>query len=125
MPKSVAAGTQGLFPFFLTKGSPALEEWAKATSGAPAGQVGNKTAAAWVSVKLIEKALTLGVPEGATPTTAGLLKGLYSLKQETLGGLTVPLTYTKGKPADLPNCWFTYKMGEQKFTAPSLKATCA
>jgi branched-chain amino acid transport system substrate-binding protein len=42
-----------------------------------------------------------------TPASAPsvLLQGLYSLKNETLGGLIAPITYTTGKPT-FARCWF-------------------
>lgn len=41
-----------------------------------------------------------------TSTPADLKKGLYALKNETLGGLSSPLNFTPGKPAFVP-CYFT------------------
>jgi branched-chain amino acid transport system substrate-binding protein len=62
---------------------------------------------------------------GANPTPADVLNGLYALKGETLGGLTAPLTFTKGKPTSLP-CWFYYKVANGQFTTPfGSKAACA
>ena len=57
----------------------------------------------WVSGKLFEKVAS--TVTGA-PSTQALLEGLWTIKNETLGGLTVPLTYTKGQPAQMPVCWF-------------------
>jgi len=54
---------------------------------------------------------------GPDSTYADVKKGLYTFKDETVGGLTPPLTYTKGKPA-FTTCWFTLEVVDQKFTAP-------
>jgi len=41
-----------------------------------------------------------------TPTSASILAGLWSLKNETLGGLAMPLTFTKDQIAPRPICWW-------------------
>jgi branched-chain amino acid transport system substrate-binding protein len=81
---------------------------------------------AWISGKLFEAAIKAS---GATPTTSItsdlVKKGLYALKDETLGGLTTPLTYTEGKPT-LFNCYFQYTMKDSNFvTTDSMKPICA
>jgi branched-chain amino acid transport system substrate-binding protein len=61
-------------------------------------------ASAWASAKLFEKAAAhIGEP----PTAAGVLDGLYAMQGETLGGLVMPLTFTRGKPAPRQVCWMT------------------
>jgi len=66
----------------------------------------------WVSGKLFEAAAK-AAKITPTSTAADVRKGLYALKDETLGGLSGPLNYTKGKPA-FPACYFsvTIKGGE-------------
>jgi branched-chain amino acid transport system substrate-binding protein len=62
---------------------------------------------------------------GASPTAADILKGLYSLKDETLGGLSSPLNFVKGKPTSV-KCWFYYGIKDGQFTAPyGSQPTCA
>jgi branched-chain amino acid transport system substrate-binding protein len=62
---------------------------------------------------------------GASPTAADILTGLYSLKDETLGGLSSPLNYVKGKSASV-KCWFYYGIKGSQFTAPyGSQPTCA
>jgi branched-chain amino acid transport system substrate-binding protein len=126
VPKSVVLGTMQVFPYFLNTGTPALTEWGKATAGAPKDAVGAKTAYAWASVKLAELALERGIPKDATPTTAGLLNGLYTIKDETLGGLTVPLTFPKAAVPKAGACWFPFTVRNQTFTAETgTKPACA
>jgi branched-chain amino acid transport system substrate-binding protein len=48
-------------------------------------------------------------------TPADVLKGLYTFKNETVNGLTPPLTYTPGKPAFI-TCWFPQEIKSGKFT---------
>jgi len=49
-----------------------------------------------------------------TSTSADLLKGLYSLKDETLDGLAPPLNFVEGKPG-FPTCYFSAKLAGGTF----------
>lgn len=65
---------------------------------------------AWTSGMLLEDALKGGgLTPSAAPTAAEVLKGLYSLKGDTLGGLTSALTFSPGKPNTV-DCWFTTRI---------------
>ena len=76
----------------------------------------------WVSGALFEAAVKA---IGDKPITSeSVMQGLYSLKGETLGGMTAPLTFTPGKPSP-HNCYFNYEAQNGKFVAPNgLKPTC-
>lgn len=77
----------------------------------------------WVGGKLFEAVVQAG---GLTKdaTSADVKTGLYALKDETLGGLTPPLTFTEGKPF-FTACWFTAKVGGGTFVSENdNKATC-
>jgi branched-chain amino acid transport system substrate-binding protein len=50
-----------------------------------------------------------------TSTSADVLRGLYTFKNETVNGLTPPLTYTAGKPAFI-TCWFPQEIKGGKFS---------
>ena len=50
-----------------------------------------------------------GLQSSDTPTPAEIVKGLTSLKGDTLDGWSPPLTFTAGQPHPV-NCWFTAKM---------------
>ncbi|HVV30071.1 MAG TPA: ABC transporter substrate-binding protein [Mycobacteriales bacterium] len=84
---------------------------------------GPNAAYAWVSGKLLEKAIENA---GTDEVSAQSVKdGLYMMKDETLGGLTPPLTFVKDKPT-LVNCYFTMGVKDGKFTTPNgLKTDCA
>ncbi len=69
---------------------------------------------AWVSGLMLAKAVEDGSP-GNTVTSAEILKGLHSFKDETLGGMAPPLTFTAGKP-NLTDCWFWMTTAHGKFT---------
>jgi branched-chain amino acid transport system substrate-binding protein len=80
-------------------------------------------AQAWASGALFEAAVNAA---GRGPITAASVKrGLYALKNETLGGLTGPLNFTQGQP-NLEHCSFAYTIENGKFTSlDGLKPTCA
>jgi branched-chain amino acid transport system substrate-binding protein len=78
----------------------------------------------WAAGQLFEAAAQ-AAHLGDNPTPAQVLDGLYDLKSETLGGLTAPLTFTKGKPTSL-KCWFYYQVKDGKFTNPyGVSPACA
>jgi branched-chain amino acid transport system substrate-binding protein len=127
--KSVAGvnviAIQAWFPFFLTSGSPALEAWVQASKSVQ-DKLSVFAAGAWVSLNLFEKAAKQAIPAGATPTSAMLLKGLWGIKDDTLGGLSVPLTFTQGKPSPPGNCWIAAKLsGGQWSPIDGGKPQCA
>ena len=62
----------------------------------------------WTGGKLFEAAAK-AADIGPNSTPAELKTGLYALKNDTLGGIAPPLTYTKGKPFFTP-CWFSSKI---------------
>jgi branched-chain amino acid transport system substrate-binding protein len=56
-------------------------------------------------------------------TPADVKKGLYALKDETLDGMSGPLTFTPGKPA-FPSCYFQGEISGGAFKVASSKPTC-
>ena len=52
------------------------------------------------------------------PTAAEVLEGLYSLKGETLGGWSVPLTFARGKGNSIGTCDWIAQVKDSKLTAP-------
>lgn len=72
----------------------------------------------WISGLLLAAAVKgAGATASTDVTPATVLKGLYSLHGETLGGMAPPLTYKKGSPT-LIHCWFWLKAANGKFTTP-------
>jgi branched-chain amino acid transport system substrate-binding protein len=64
----------------------------------------------WVSGQLLADAIKAGgLTASATPSAAEVVSGLQSLKADTLGGLTSPLTFTPGKGHTV-DCWFTARI---------------
>ncbi len=61
----------------------------------------------WVSGKLLHDAVEAGgLSTSGNPSSAEVVKGLLSLKGDTLDGMAPPLTFSSGKP-HLIDCWFT------------------
>jgi branched-chain amino acid transport system substrate-binding protein len=79
---------------------------------------------AWTSGLLLAAGIENGKP-GAKITSAEIVKGLDSLKGETLGGMSPPLTYHAGKP-NTTDCWFWMTTHNGKFTEKfGLTPACA
>jgi branched-chain amino acid transport system substrate-binding protein len=97
-------GSVVILDFFpWTKGdTPATGEFQSAMRKHFAGTVEPGHAGGWASGKMFEKA---ALATSAPTTAAGILDGLYSLKGDTLGGLTMPLSFTPGQPAKRVECW--------------------
>ena len=102
-----AVGPSTVFPWFLS-GTPATEEYQRVMrtfgKNVPPG-VG--PAMGWVSGKLFEKA-GANLPE--PPTSEALLRGLWGLRNDDLGGLTQPLTFAENQPARAKICFWTLRI---------------
>jgi branched-chain amino acid transport system substrate-binding protein len=70
---------------------------------------------AWGAGLLFEAAVQAAGTGPVTP--ASVKRGLYSLKGDTLGGFSPPLTFTPGK-ANLVNSYYTFAIKNGQFTAP-------
>ena len=68
----------------------------------------------WVSGKLFERAAA-ALPE--PPTASAILTGLWSMKQDDLGGLTAPLTFIQDKPAPQAVCWWNISVIQGAWTS--------
>jgi branched-chain amino acid transport system substrate-binding protein len=82
---------------------------------------------AWVSGELFAKAVTnLGAAANGPITTDLVLKGLGTIKKDTLGGLTIPLTFQPGQDGAGPYpCWFPVLLTTKGWQATQgNKATC-
>lgn len=82
-------------------------------------------AQAWAGGLLIEKAVQNATRKASDQVGAAeLTKGLDSIKNETLDGLSPPLTFTAGKPHTV-DCWYTARLQNGKPTlANGGKVTC-
>jgi branched-chain amino acid transport system substrate-binding protein len=53
------------------------------------------------------------------PTAEHVLNGLWSLKDENLGGLTYPLNFPKGQNSPRKACWGVVLIKNKGFVAPN------
>lgn len=110
-------GSSNVFPYFQS-GTPASDEYQQAMRDyGPHVEPGAAPATGWVSAKLFEKAAA-HLPE--PPTADAVLAGLWTLRDDTLGGLTQPLTFVKDQPAKRLRCWFTLTIHNGAWVSPDL-----
>ena len=110
-----AMAASGVFPYFAS-GTPATDEFQQAMRAFGNGVMrGYASAEGWVTGKLFERATTdLAEP----PTTAGILAGLWKIKNDNLGGLTGNRTFTENQPAANPVCGSVIVIKDKAWTAP-------
>jgi branched-chain amino acid transport system substrate-binding protein len=104
-----------VFPYFQDN-TPATAEFRDAIRTAGDGNPpGIGLAVGWVSAKLFEK-VAVDLPE--PPTSGAILEGLWALRGETLGGLTLPLTFRRDQPAVGQTCWFNLVIKDRRWDTP-------
>ena len=113
-------GTTPQAPWFLTNETPGIKEYRDALNRlAPQHKPGQEVINGWSSGKLFEKALT---NLGATPakvTSADVLRGLYTISNDTIGGLLPPITFTSGQTGSpVGQCWFVDQVKDKEWVAP-------
>ena len=96
----------------------ALGKYAPGVLSSP--NFGENEAETWAAGMLFEAAAQ-AAHLGDNPTPADVVKGLYALHGETLGGLAPPLTFKQGTHA--VNCWFTMDIQNGAFTTPNGQST--
>jgi branched-chain amino acid transport system substrate-binding protein len=114
--------TSIVLPWFDTS-HPAIAEMYQAMKRyTPRAQADTEAGLAWSSAELFRRAATGRL--SAVPTSQEVLDGLWSLKGETLGGLTYPLTFTKGQNAEVKSCWWLVVIAHGAFTSPRNEVKC-
>jgi branched-chain amino acid transport system substrate-binding protein len=102
------------FPFSGSS-SPAVNEfrtaWQKYGDGTAPGPA---AALSWASAKIFEAAAR----KSGEVSSASLIKALHTFKNETFGGLTVPMSYGPSGTSE-SNCTFFMKGAGGKWTAPN------
>ncbi len=84
---------------------------------APGVTVGSATMQGWVSAKLFEAATA----DVADPTTsAAILDGLWRVKSNDLGGLTYPITFTKGQNVPRQFCTWPVEIRDGAYRSAGL-----
>jgi branched-chain amino acid transport system substrate-binding protein len=103
------------FPWFQTN-TPATDEFQQALKAFGGGmQVGGPTTHGWRAGKAFEKA---AAQISEPPTSAAVLAGLWSFRDDDLGGLTYPLTFKQGEPVRPRACWWTVVLRDGSFQSP-------
>jgi branched-chain amino acid transport system substrate-binding protein len=98
----------------------AMKQYMPNTIGNSNGPLG------WAAGVVFGDAAKAGIAAGATPTSADVLKGLYTLGPNfTAGGLIPPTTYTPGKPATQKACaWYAQVVNGQLTTPKGSSQIC-
>jgi branched-chain amino acid transport system substrate-binding protein len=109
-----AAGDALTAPWFLSSSRPVAEFQAALKRYAPGTPPDGQTSFGWASGKLFERAVT---SVSGPVTSEALLKALWSLRGETLGGFTMPLTYATEQPSPQKVCFSTVKIEKGQFTS--------
>ena len=107
----------GTVPWFVNS-TPATAEFHQAMkSFAPGQAVDAGALTGWVSGKFLEKAAT----QSPAPTldSAGILAGLWTIKDDDLGGLTSPQLFSQDQPARVSRCWWLIQTVKGKWTSPN------
>ena len=103
-------------PWFATDIPAVAEFTAVMKRYAPGAELNPSAMTGWVGAKLFEAAAR-DVSE--PPTNESLLEGFWKIKNFDAGGLTMPLTFTKGAPPPDYWCFWTTQVKDGKFIAPT------
>lgn len=74
------------------------------------------TAAAWTAGML---AVAGSQDLGPIPTSTQFLQGLWTIKNDDLGGLAPPLTFNANAPASITSCYFSVTLSDGHFVDPN------
>lgn len=87
---------------------------------APTAPLEEQALFGYASGKLFEAALAKVADKAraGNVTSEMVLQGLWQLKNEKMGGLGPGVTFTQGKPATAPDCFYGIKIGTDGLTAP-------
>jgi branched-chain amino acid transport system substrate-binding protein len=95
-----------------------LQQFAPGVEASPMGVSG------WVSAKVFERAAQ---NLSSTPTSQDILNGLATIKNDDIGGMTAPLTYTTGHVPTMPQtaCFWLVQIKDGQYVSPNGgKRTC-
>jgi ABC-type branched-subunit amino acid transport system substrate-binding protein len=105
-------------PWFAAK-TPAQQEFQRVFAKyVPGVKPDGAAVTGWTSAKLFEKALEKMT---GAPSSAAILKGLWSITKEDLGGMTYPMTFREGDPNNAVHetaCYWTVVIKGGQWTTP-------
>jgi branched-chain amino acid transport system substrate-binding protein len=106
-----------VFPWMVSGGSPELDAYNQAMQQyAPSLEGSGSTSIQWASGELFKRA---AANIGAVPTSDAVFNGLWALRNETVGGLTPPLTFAAHQPTPPVTCFYLTKISGGRWTAPN------
>jgi branched-chain amino acid transport system substrate-binding protein len=106
------------FPW-TSKSDPERQAFATAMATyAPDAELDAFATSVWTSAVLFTRAVELAGPK-AVITNEDVLRGLWSMHDETLNGLTYPLNFTEGQPAEKKVCYFLMVTAGGAWTTPN------
>ena len=93
-------------------------------SAADLAKTGGVNANLWSGLGMLAVAAAKDLT--ATPTSAEFFQGLWSIKDDLLGGLTPqPITFVANQPAHGRACWFNLVVKDGHWTTPdAFQAHC-
>jgi branched-chain amino acid transport system substrate-binding protein len=114
--------TQASFPW-MDSGTPAQAAYQEAIRKYAPGLVGSGASSnEWAAGQL---AVAASKFLGANPTPAQFFQGLWTIKNNDLGGVAPPLTFNANGNASIARCYFAIQLKGGKFTDPANgKYTC-
>jgi branched-chain amino acid transport system substrate-binding protein len=109
------------FPW-VARSTPATREFQEVMqTHAPNVELSAHASSGWVAAKLFERAARdLGEPA----TSEQVLEGLWSIRDDTLGGLTSALTFRREEPAPSRYCFFAMQMRSGAWALDSEELRC-
>jgi branched-chain amino acid transport system substrate-binding protein len=116
--QGVYIGWMSFSPFVAD--SPAIQEFQAALRRyQPDAGINLEHAVGWAGAKLFQLALERAGLTSKAVTSQDVLRGLWTVHGETLGGLTGPLSFTKGKPATPVFCYIGITIENHRFVNPT------
>lgn len=107
--------TSQVFPF-VGNGTPARKEFQDVMASFYGEAPGPAEAYGWAAAKLFQEAATRAARDAQSISPKTLVDAVNTFDRETLGGLTIPLTFPPGQPAEPPPCVFALKAEDGKWT---------
>lgn len=109
------SGMMPSMPWFA--GDPGVQAYvAGLKKFAPNTAPGASSVLGWVAAKVFEKAAQ---NIGEQPSSDAVLRGLWSMKNDDIGGLTQPLSFTEGQNAPQTRCYWVVQADKGKWTSPN------
>jgi branched-chain amino acid transport system substrate-binding protein len=102
---------------WIDSANPAVSEFRKAMAAfAPGVDASGMPIVGWAAAKVFERAMR---DASGAVTSATVLSGLWTMKADTLGGLTPPLTFVQDQPAARYVCYWPLLIEGKKFVNAS------